>query len=568
MGQAFRHRLQTEVERLSGVVNQARLSILSEEDRQDVKLRLNRVQERLRTVEEETLVVGLLGGTGVGKSTLMNRLAERDIAAASFRRPHTDKVLIYTHEDAPRPSFIQETPLEVTVVEHRAAAVRQILLCDLPDFDSLAAEHSETVHAFLEHLDLLVWVTSPEKYADRRMYHVMRQVPKAGSNFVYVLNKADQLMKHDQGVEGLQKVSRSFSEHLDSILVERGETGLSAGSKLYVLSATEAGPGWNQFGLFQDHLFAQRDLKQVARIKNANLDQELRQIVQLLNSNMEEASRAESILQHAEQDLQETLKAWQSRVQEGLQEWVEADIKPLLAGCSRGGQLLVGPGRWIWVLANEWHSRRLEPGEPWRIPVPEHILSLLKDCQQHVQARVSTSLLQHQVPDMLRKQIEQELESSGTEDLKAQWQGFVRTAVHEFRPRSRFVFTLGQRLVYALLTLLLLLSLGGREAWVGMLRTPGPTAGMDLFFSLITTLFSATGLASLLSFGLLGSLAGARFFRRFRTVLDQDVDAYAKALEEELSEHWSSNQSGHLDRLARYRQELRESIAAVREVVD
>ena len=570
MGQAYKHRLRDDLERMRSALERSGQLTLADQDRQELNRRLDRIDAGLRAVEDETLIVGLLGGTGVGKSSLMNSLAGAEIASASFRRPHTDRVLVYAYEDAPVPDFIREPALPLSVIEHQAADIKQVLLCDLPDFDSLMGGHSETVNTFLKHLDLLVWVASPEKYADGRMYEMMRQTPKAGSNFVFVLNKADQLTGGGQesGLEQLQSVSRGFAGHLDSVLDQRGESAIRAESRLYVLSATETGPGWNQLRLFQEHVFARRNMKQVAAIKSANLEEELRRVSVDLRAEMEQASRAESVLAETLEALQQDLQEWESAVGSWIAEWVARDIKPLLTGSSSGERLLVGPARWIRALASEWSLRRSGPGNGQRAQVPDHVLSMFTDCREHLRTGIRTSLLRHQVPDGLRKRIETELGQAENEHIRIQWQGFVRSAVQEFRPRSRLAFVLGQRGVYSLLTLLLLLALGGRDAWVSFLQAPGATTGLDLLFALIKTVFSATGLAALLSFGLLCTLAGARFFRRFRTVMDQEAEAWASTLADQLLEHWRSDQERLLDRLAACREELRQTVASIRNLVE
>ena len=195
-----------------------------------------KLSQKLRSMQESFLTIGLLGGTGVGKSTLMNALAGAEIASASHRRPHTDRVLIYSHEETG--SWVPSLPgenLPWALVPHRSEAMRQVLLCDLPDFDSLLGEHRERVIQFLEHLDLLVWVTSPEKYGDGRFYEFLAQVPKAENNFIFVLNKTDLLFRDEsleQGYQQLTRLARTFQEHLHKQSIDQ--------PRLYILSAQEA----------------------------------------------------------------------------------------------------------------------------------------------------------------------------------------------------------------------------------------------------------------------------------------------------------------------------------------
>ncbi len=49
-------------------------------------------------LDQPLLVITLMGGTGVGKSTLLNALAGGAIAQASFQRPTTRDPVVYYHE--------------------------------------------------------------------------------------------------------------------------------------------------------------------------------------------------------------------------------------------------------------------------------------------------------------------------------------------------------------------------------------------------------------------------------------------------------------------------------------
>src|SRR5687767_7734832 len=73
------------------------LSIASRSALEAMATDLRRQSEALEA-DQPLLVVMLMGGTGVGKSTLLNAMAGGGIAHASFQRPTTRDPVVYYHE--------------------------------------------------------------------------------------------------------------------------------------------------------------------------------------------------------------------------------------------------------------------------------------------------------------------------------------------------------------------------------------------------------------------------------------------------------------------------------------
>lgn len=157
------------------------------------------------------LIMGLLGGTGVGKSTLISALAGEPISASSVIRPTTSLPVIYRHESFPLPSHWPG--LEAV---HKVEALRGLAIIDFPDFDSLETAHHQQVDNNLAGLDLVVWVTDYHKYADRRMYEVMHKAGATLGGFsqVALLNKVDELAARDDGSEAVSYILESFGRQL------------------------------------------------------------------------------------------------------------------------------------------------------------------------------------------------------------------------------------------------------------------------------------------------------------------------------------------------------------------
>lgn len=151
------------------------------------------------TLDDELLVCGILGGKDVGKSTLINALAgavvSRDDAEVGRG---TDRPIAYAHEASRRAldhrlraGAAGVQPIQAT---HRVDAIRDVVLIDLPDFDSEFREHLDTVRSVIPTLDRVLWVVTPRKLGDRAWVELSRDVLKDAGNVLCVLNKIDELL--------------------------------------------------------------------------------------------------------------------------------------------------------------------------------------------------------------------------------------------------------------------------------------------------------------------------------------------------------------------------------------
>lgn len=159
---------------------------------------LQRAHERVQLSAEHT-VVALAGATGAGKSTLFNALVGRPLARTGTQRPTTAFPLAVVAE-TPDIAVGSAALLEWLGVNERAdiavdaAHPNGLVLLDLPDHDSVVAEHRMRADRVTERADLLIWVTNPQKYADG-ILHNEYLAPLTGRDdtVVVVLNQIDRL---------------------------------------------------------------------------------------------------------------------------------------------------------------------------------------------------------------------------------------------------------------------------------------------------------------------------------------------------------------------------------------
>lgn len=261
-----------------------------EVDQRELTLAVDELEAAAKSVDGR-LVMGLLGGTGVGKSTLISALAGEEISPAGPVRPTTSQPVVYRHQ-----SFPSLTRLSGREVVHRAPGLQALAIVDFPDFDSLETAHHQLVLDNLKDLDLVVWVTDPNKYADRRFYEVLARVQTVigPSAQVALLNKADQLSALNGGGEALDYVLASFDGQLRGL-------GHWAGDRPWPISAAEglAHPKDRMAGglaPIRDHLDALADAKmrrflELGNLKARNLD---------FSARLDQAARPEDWLRKLE----------------------------------------------------------------------------------------------------------------------------------------------------------------------------------------------------------------------------------------------------------------------------
>lgn len=141
----------------------------------------------------EALVVAFAGGTGCGKSSILNALVGTEVVPTGIVRPTTQvATAVHANRDfTDLDPLIDAIGVTSTIID---AGAGDIVFVDLPDFDSTEAAHRHVVEEVLPRVDAVIWVLDPEKYADPVLHRgfLERLVPYEGQ-FVFALNQVDRL---------------------------------------------------------------------------------------------------------------------------------------------------------------------------------------------------------------------------------------------------------------------------------------------------------------------------------------------------------------------------------------
>lgn len=157
----------------------------------------------------EALWVVFVGGTGTGKSTLFNAVCEQPLSQTGFERPKTFGPIVFAHKHLPLDRgfpiasiSVKLQPFEeagaqpcagepqtLLIVQHQRQELAHLILVDTPDVDSLEARNRETVEDLYLLSDVIVFVTSQEKYADEVPFQFLRRAHQDRKICFLLLNK-------------------------------------------------------------------------------------------------------------------------------------------------------------------------------------------------------------------------------------------------------------------------------------------------------------------------------------------------------------------------------------------
>jgi hypothetical protein len=160
----------------------------------------------LRRTRPQPMAVCILGGTGTGKSTLVNRLLGANLSSANFRRTFTAGPVAVASKLADVPEKWLGLPRTVAapgelpvrgqidsliVIEAAHELLNHVVLVDTPDLDGDQPLHHAQADRAFRWAEAIIFLVSPEKYQMTELLPYYRLARRYAVPALFVMNKCE-----------------------------------------------------------------------------------------------------------------------------------------------------------------------------------------------------------------------------------------------------------------------------------------------------------------------------------------------------------------------------------------
>ncbi len=156
-------------------------------------------------VRDRPMLVTIIGGTGTGKSTLVNRLLGAQLTATSFRRTYTSGAVAIAGEIKNLPPgwlAIEHRPVEelpargqadaLCVIREELELTKRVTLIDTPDLDGDQPLHHAQADRAFRWAHGVIFLVTPEKYQMTELLPYYRLSRRYAIPTLFVMNKAEE----------------------------------------------------------------------------------------------------------------------------------------------------------------------------------------------------------------------------------------------------------------------------------------------------------------------------------------------------------------------------------------
>ena len=158
---------------------------------------VSRIADRVHSLRirlESPLVVATFGGTGTGKSTLVNALIGHEASESGRQRPTTTMPILLVHPDLETNALgLDLSQFHVKRID--APVLRDLIIIDCPDPDTSEVAESGSglarLRSILPHCDVLLYVSTQQKYRSARISEELADAA-SGCRLVFVQTHAEQ----------------------------------------------------------------------------------------------------------------------------------------------------------------------------------------------------------------------------------------------------------------------------------------------------------------------------------------------------------------------------------------